>query len=198
MKKTGLIAVAGIIGVGKTTLTLGLGDILPGRTILEEYDRNPFLAAEFDGRQDAALPSELFFLLSRARQLHQQTLADDQTVICDYIFDKNRIYAGMNLNNDQFNIYRQVEKSIEPHLAAPDWVIYLQDTIENCLERIARRGREYEKIITDNWLSELHAAYQQLFQNWNRCPLLRIDCAQFDIRDRQTVQDIARQWLCAT
>jgi len=198
MSKGGLIAVAGIIGVGKTTLAQGLADILSGRVILEEYDRNPFLASEFAGRKDAALPSELFFLLSRARQLYKQAITDDETAVCDYIFDKNRIYAEFNLAADQLAIYRQVEASIEPHLARPQIVIYLRDTIENCLGRIARRGREYEKNISSSWLSRLHAAYEELFNRWSYCPVIRIDCARDDIRRQETVKRIAGQLLCST
>ncbi|KPK74756.1 MAG: hypothetical protein AMJ79_13230 [Phycisphaerae bacterium SM23_30] len=196
MPDFGLIAVAGIVGVGKTTLAEGLADILPGRVILEEYERNPFLAAEFAGQKGAALPSELFFLLSRARQLHKRSLAEDETVICDYLFDKNRLYARMNLDDDQLDVYRAVEKDIEPHLAAPDMVIYLQDSIENCLDRIVRRGRAYERTITGAWLRRLQAAYEELLQNWRRCPLLRIDCGRRDLRQKETVRRIARQLLC--
>ena len=198
MPDFGLISVAGIVGVGKTTLAEGLADILPGRVILEEYDRNPFLAAEYAGQKEAALPSELFFLLSRARQLHKRAIADDETVICDYLFDKNRLYARMNLDDNQIDVYRAVEKDIEPHLAAPDMVIYLQDGIENCLDRIFRRGRAYEKTITGAWLRRLQAAYDELFQNWRRCPLLRIDCGRCDLRRRETGKHIARQVLCPT
>ena len=100
MNRGRLIAVAGIVGVGKTTLAEGLGEVLGNRVIYEEYDKNPFLAAEFGGRKEAGLPSELFFLLSRARQLHRQAIGASETVVSDYVFDKNRVYAEMNLEAD--------------------------------------------------------------------------------------------------
>ena len=90
-----------------------------------------------------------------------------------------------------------MEASIEPHLARPRIVIYLHDTIENCLERIARRGREYEKNISRSWLSKLDAAYEKLFNTWSCCPVIRIDCARDDIRRLETVKSIAGQLLCS-
>ena len=193
MDKGGLIAVAGIVGVGKTTLAEGLGEALGGRVIYEEYDKNPFLAEEFGGRKEAGLPSELFFLLSRARQLHRQAIREGETVVSDYVFEKNRIYAEMNLEAEEYEIYREVERRIERYLKGPDVVVYLYDTVERCMERINRRGREFEKSITAGWLSRLHEKYEELMTNWEQSVLLRIDCAEFDIRQDGTVHDIIRQ-----
>ena len=190
MNKSGLIAIAGVIGVGKTTLARGLAGILPARLILEEYDRNPFLASEFAGDHDAALPCELFFLLSRLGQLKKNTLAP-QPAVCDYIFQKNRIFAQYHLDSQQFGIFDQVEKSIRPLIAGPEVVIYLHDTVENCLERIVCRGREYERVITCAYLACLKAGYEELFTDWDICPVVRLDCAEYDLRRPEVVGQIA-------
>ncbi|MCP4712079.1 MAG: deoxynucleoside kinase [Planctomycetes bacterium] len=185
-----LIAVAGVVGVGKSTLAAGLGEVLGGRVIYEEYDKNPFLAAEFGGRKEAGLPSELFFLLSRARQLHRQAIGEGETVVSDYVFDKNRIYAEMNLEAEEMGIYLEVERRIERYLKGADVVVYLSDTVENCLERIGRRGREFERGISEGWLGRLHESYEALFGGWDRCPVIRIDCAREDVREIETVRRI--------
>lgn len=193
MKRLGLISIAGNIGVGKTTLAQALARILPGRLILEEYDKNPFLVPEFTGQKDAALPSELFFLLSRVGQLQKQARTDHPTAVCDYIFEKNRIFARINLPRPQFALYCQIEERLAVDLAAPDLVIYLHDTVENCLERIACRGRDFEKTITADYLLRLQSDYHELFRTWNHCPLITIDCGANDLRRDETIDDVVRK-----
>ena len=193
MSRGWLIAVAGIVGVGKTTLAEGLGEVLGNRVIYEEYDKNPFLAAEFGGRKEAGLPSELFFLLSRARQLHRQAIGASETVVSDYVFDKNRVYAEMNLEAEELGIYLEVERRIESYLKEPDVVIYLYDSVANCLGRIERRGREFERGITAGWLKRLHEAYEALFAGWERCPVVRVDCGVEDVREEGTVRRIVEE-----
>jgi len=190
MPKPTLIEIAGIIGVGKTTLAHSLARELNGHLILEEYDKNPFLAQQFAGNHAADLPSELFFLLSRAGQLNQRNTARHQTVICDYLFEKSRIFASFNLNNHKLAVYNEVEKSILSYITAPQVVIYLHDTIENCLGRIAQRGRDYEMSITKDWLTRLSNAYENLIKNFNTCPTIKIDCQQHDLRNPETIKHI--------
>jgi len=190
-----LIAVAGLIGVGKTTLAQQLSRLLSAHLILEEYDKNPFLPRQLTGETTAALPSELFFLLSRARQLDPNNIDPAQTCICDYIFAKNRIYARMFLSDHQFSIYDEVESLIAPHLTPPSVVIYLTNSIETCHSRILSRGREFEQTITPDWLSRLSRAYDSLFQHWSICPLLRLDCCSLDLRLPETAKDVAQQLI---
>jgi len=195
MKGFGLVSIAGLVGIGKTTLAGGLSRALSAGLILEEYDQNPFLADHLQGKGEAKLACELFFLLSRARQLQKRALRADGTVICDYVFQKNRIFAGMNLNEQQFAIYDQLEKTVQSHITTPRIVLYLRDTAANCHERISRRGRDYEKDITLDWLDRLDAAYEKLFDKWNICPVLRIDCAQYDFRQESVIDNIAQQLI---
>jgi len=195
MTNVNLIAIAGVVGVGKTTLAKSLAKLLSARIIAEEYDKNPFLPGQLAGDQDAALPAELFFLFSRGRQLDKRFNADENILICDYIFQKNRIFARLNLTAGELALYDRVEKAILPQIITPRVVIYLQDRMENCLERIQRRGRFMERNISFDWLTRLTTAYDELFENWTLCPLIRIDCRQYDIRQEQTVQNIGQNLL---
>ena len=191
MNKSGLIAIAGIIGVGKTTLSQALSRVLPARLVLEEYDKNPFLASEFAGDAEAALPCELFFLLSRLRQLQMTALETDEMVVCDYIFQKNRIFARCHLTDEQFAIFDQVENSIRKLITPARLVIHLHDSVENCLERIISRGREYERAITPDYLQRLSNAYEELLCAWDHCPVIRLDCSEYDLRQPEAAQHIA-------
>ena len=193
--KSSLIAIAGLIGVGKTTLAQGLADRLKGHLVLEEYDQNPFLARQMAGNEKLSLPSELFFLFSRARQLNIDNIKPYPTVVCDYIFEKNRIFAELNLNESELPIYDQLEQTIAEHLATPDIVIYLTDTVENCISRIACRGRSYESSLTRENLTQFAQAYDTLFESWTKSPVVKIYCGNCDLRQQETIDQIADELL---
>lgn len=195
MSNLGLVAVSGIIGVGKTTLAGHLSRILNAPLICEEYGRNPFLPRQLAGDQEAALASEVFFLMSRASQLAAETIHASPTVICDYIFNKNRIFARMNLNEYQMGIYDELERQVESQIACPDLVVYLHDNTENCLQRIHHRGRDFERSISHAWLDRLNRAYEEMFANWSVCPVLKIDCRDYDVRNERDVHTILQQML---
>ncbi len=195
MSNLGLIAVSGIIGVGKTTLAGQLSRILNAPLICEEYGQNPFLPRQLAGDQEAALASELFFLMSRAKQLASAAIHASPTVVCDYIFNKNRIFAQINLNEYQMGIYTELERQVESQIARPDLVVYLHDSTENCLERIRRRGRDYERSITKSWLDRLNRAYEELFRDWFSCPILKINCLDYDVRNESDVRNLLPQMI---
>jgi deoxyadenosine/deoxycytidine kinase len=197
MQELGLIAIAGIVGVGKTTLARNLAKALSAHLIEELYDRNPFLARQYAGDSQAALASQLFFLLSRIDQLHPAKLADYPTAVADYIYQKDRLFARLNLNQQQFVLYEQIADALTRKRVLPNIVIYLHDSVENCLARIANRGRDFEQNIDPGWLGRLSEAYDLLFENWEQeCEkkvgdahpkFIRIDCAQHDIRDKDVL-----------
>jgi len=175
-----LVSVAGIIGVGKTTLTKKLSNLLACEAIFEAYDKNPFMPDVYTGRKELALDSQLYFLTSRIGQLNSKTLACGQIVISDYIFDKELIYARRLLDARQLALYDKIYRQFEGEVAAPVLVIYLRDSAERCLRRIRKRNRPYEQVIGLQFLEELSSCYEQLFAGWKSCPLISISMTQFD------------------
>ena len=187
----GLISIAGVIGVGKTTLADNLAASLGGSVVYEQYKENPFLARQFSGCCESALPSELFFLLSRAQQLAVENYHHDSLYITDYIFQKNRFFAGMSLDSRQLDIYDEVEKAVSLVINKPEIVIYLYDSIENCHERILRRGRAFEKSISLDFLTKLHDKYENLFDSWSSCPVIKVDCGEIDLRENDALEQLS-------
>jgi deoxyguanosine kinase len=163
--------------------------------IREEYDRNPYLARQIAGDAGAALPSELFFLYSRAGQLNKSGFADGEAAVCDYLFQKNRIFSRMNLTDEEFGIYTQYEDSLQADVAAPGIVIFLWDRVENCLSRIARRGRAFERTITAAWLEKLSRGYEELLAEWHDGRVIRLDCGRYDVRSEETAKNLVGEIL---
>ena len=188
-----VIAVGGIVGVGKTTLAGQLSGILSLELVCEEYDRNPFLARQLAGDHDAALASELFFLLSRARQLDGEAVAGGGGIVCDYVFAKNRIFAELALDEHQLGIFAEIERIVLGQIARPDVVVYLRDTVDNCLERIRERGRAMEAHISAGWLERLARGYDGLFERWTLCPVVTVEARLHDFRQVGQARRIAEQ-----
>jgi len=173
-----LISVAGIIGVGKTTLAKKLADIFGCKVLLEPYDTNPFMPDVYAGRKELALDSQLYFLTSRVEQLNHNTLHKGHIYISDYVFNKELIYARALLNAQQLALYEQIYQPSAAKVSKPVLVIYLQDLPQNCLERIHKRNRPYEQKIEKRFLERLGADYEQLFSNWKFCPVIRISMSE--------------------
>jgi deoxyguanosine kinase len=161
-KKPQLISVAGVIGVGKTTLGLGLAGRFGSELLREAYDTNPFLAEAYEGK-DVALDSQLYFLMSRFEQLGSNKLAAGEPVVSDYVFEKDRIFAKQTLNDAQFAEYSVWAEKIATAVSEETVVVYLRDEIEVILERIHKRNRSYEQRIELDWLERLGAEYDKLF-----------------------------------
>ena len=188
-----LICVAGIIGVGKTTLAQRLSDLLNCKLLLEPYDKNPYLPKVYAGQKQFALDSQLFFLNSRIDQLNRKTLTNGQIAVSDYIFDKELIYAGRLLNPQQFSQYENSYQSSKVKVAQPVLVIYLHDSPRNCLERIHQRNRPYEQIISLHFLEKLKADYAKLFAAWKLCPVIRISMSWFDCTRNGDINHLSEQ-----
>ncbi len=186
-----LISVAGLIGVGKTTLAERLAEALGGKLIREEYDKNPFLEKVYDGQADLALDSELFFLSSSATQLRKDRKRKGGIYVSDYAFIKALLYARLWLSPGQLVQYMQMFDSVCRQVHPPVLMIFIEDTAEHCLQRIHQRQRPYEQGIEPGFLEIQKNAYEEMFSGWNTCPLIRIDAAA--CRDRSQVRDLAAE-----
>jgi deoxyguanosine kinase len=187
------VSMGGIIGVGKTTLTKRLSKLFGRKAIFEAYDRNPFLPQVYAGKNEMALDSQLYFLTSRVKQLNNHSLTAGEIVFTDYVFDKELIYARCLLNAEQLALYDKIHKQIISDITAPVLVIYLIDSVENCLERIHRRNRPYEQKIQPQFLDSLNRGHEKLFADWEKCPVIRLPMSEFDSGKDTDVEHLARQ-----
>jgi len=188
-----LISIAGIIGVGKTTLAKRLSNLLGGKCLFEPYDTNPFLADVYAGKKEVALDCQLYFLTFRARQLASDVLGRQQIYISDYIFDKELIYARRLLNTQQFALYNEIYPRFSVKITAPVLVIYMTDSSQNCLERIRKRGRPYEKEIQVSSLGTFASDYDNLFAEWKICPVIRLVMSKLDYTKDADIEHLANQ-----
>lgn len=188
-----LISVAGIIGVGKTTLAKNLSKIFSCKCIFEPYDKNPYLPDLYAGKKELALDCQLFFLTGRIAQLNLHSLKAGEIMFADYVFDKELIYAKHLLNAEQLVLYHTIHKQIISDIAAPVLVIYLTDFVENCLERIHRRNRPYEQRIELQFLDSLGRGHEELFAGWKKSPVIRLSMSEFDYMQDVNIQHLANQ-----
>lgn len=193
MKNHKLIAIAGVVGVGKTTLASNLAAVMEAKLVLEDYAGNPYLPDQLAGDSEASLLAELHFLMSRAAQLDRSVLDEDSLVVADYLFHQNRLFAELSLSNEQFATYSKVEAAVERRIARPGVIVYLKDTLENCLGRIASRGRDFEQGISAQWLGQMAQAYDKFLNDWPFCPVVDIDCGQLDLRQIETAKRVSME-----
>lgn len=191
-----LVAVEGVIGVGKTTLVHRLAEALSGRPVLEEFDENPFLPAFYRDPEAHALSTQLFFLMSRFRQQAQLLQADlfTPSIVADYLFDKDRIFAELTLAGDERRLYERLFSVLAPRVPRPDLVIYLRADLVAILDRIRARGRTYEQDIDPGYLQDLAHAYERFFGDYEAAPVLTVDTERLDLReDGPSFQAILRK-----
>lgn len=196
MEKGKFIVIEGPIGVGKTSLVNLLGRKFSARRVLEAAEDNPFLRQFYIDTRRYAFQTQLFFLLSRYRQqleLPQQDLFQ-KDVVCDYLFDRDRIFAYLNLDDNELALYEQIYGLLKARLVVPDVVIYLQASTDVLMERIKRRGRDYEKPISRQYLGELNQAYNYFFFHYSETPLLVINTSVIDfVKNPADLDDLSNQ-----
>jgi deoxyadenosine/deoxycytidine kinase len=192
------IAIEGPIGVGKSSLAERLATRLDATAVLEETE-NPFLADFYSGRVGAALQAQLFYLLNRHRQLItlQQANLFAQTIVCDYLFDKDKIFAYLNLDDNELFIYQRLYEMLSADIAPPDLVIYLQAPTDLLIRRAKARPADPEDTAFDpdpEYLRELNEAYHHFFFHYDASPLLVVETSEFDANaSEEALEDLIKQ-----
>ncbi len=176
------IAVEGCIGAGKTTLCRMLGESLGAQVVLEKFEENPFLKDFYRDPERYAFQTQIFFLLTRYKQQQDLLQADlfHQFLVTDYIFEKDKIFAYLNLQDEELKLYETLVSSIQHSIVAPDLVIYLQSTIPRLLQNIKQRGRDYEAQMSKDYIRDLNEAYNYFFFRYRATPLLIVNGAEMD------------------
>ncbi len=176
------IAVEGVIGAGKTALTKKLKSRLEAKIILEQFEANPFLENFYNDRKRFAFQTQMFFLINRFKQQEELNQEDLFTnfIVCDYIFDKDKIFAYLNLSAEELKLYESVFPLLSRNLRKPDLVVFLQSSIDRLMFNIKKRGRLIERNLTKNYIEELSEAYNHFFFRYNSTPLLIVNSSEID------------------
>lgn len=180
------IVVEGPIGVGKTSLTHKLAEHLGADTLLENAGDNPFLPRFYQEPRRYALPTQLHFLFDRARQLRDLAQGDlfRAGTVSDFLIDKDMLFARLNLDDDEFELYQKVYADLAPQAPTPDLVIYLQAPIDALLARVNRRGIDYERSMDAGYLERLANSYSEFFHRYDAAPLLMVNTANLNFAQR--------------
>jgi deoxyguanosine kinase len=193
------LAIEGPIGVGKTRLAERLAARLEATTILEDTE-NPFLADFYADRPGSALQAQLFYLLNRHRQLTSKRQADLflQTIVCDYVFDRDKIFAYLNLDDNELFIYQRLFDLLAKDVPPPDLVVYLQAPTELLMERLEKREKDPDveppPVPDEGYVRELNEAYQHFFFHYTATPLLVVETSEFDPEsDDAALDELVRQ-----
>jgi len=177
------MVVEGVLGVGKSTLVNTLSKQIGTMALMEEYSTNPFLSKFYSDRAANAFQTQLFFLLSRHKQIkevfNQQDMFAPQ-IISDYMFAKDQIFASMNLDENEMAIYNNLLPLLEKELTKPDYIVYLQANTEILLERISARDRIFERNMDENYIDTLNECYNSYFLHYTDSPLLIINTNEID------------------
>ena len=171
------IVVEGPIGVGKTTLAKRLAESFGSDVLLEGADENPFLERFYQDPRSAAFQTQLFFLFQRARQLQElrQTDMFRPVRVADFIMEKDRLFAQMTLDEDEYKLYEQVYEHVTLDAPVPDLVIYLQAPVDVLMKRVNKRGRQYEKFMDQAYLERIVQSYTRFFYDYSLSPLLIVN-----------------------
>ncbi|MES1982738.1 MAG: deoxynucleoside kinase [Pseudomonadota bacterium] len=171
------IAIEGPIGVGKTSLARRLAEHFQVTALLEKPQDNPFLTRFYQDPVRHALPTQLFFLFQRINEMRDLMQMDmfRTSFVTDYLFDKDSLFARLNLSDDEFALYHNIYQSLAPQLLVPDLVIYLQAPPHILIERVHKRAHSYERAISDDYLNRLAQAYSDFFYHYDAAPVLVVN-----------------------
>ncbi|GAB4291169.1 MAG: deoxynucleoside kinase [Ignavibacteriaceae bacterium] len=190
------IAIEGAIGAGKTTLARKLKERLNAELILEQFESNPFLENFYLDRKRYAFQTQMFFLINRFKQqeaLNQENLFLEY-IVADYLFDKDRIFAYLNLSGEELKLYEAIYPLLARNLRKPDLVVFLQSGPERLMLNIKKRGRKIERNITRNYIEELSEAYNHFFFRYTASPLLIVNSNEIDfVNNEADFDELFRQ-----
>ena len=176
------IVIEGPIGVGKTSLANKLALEWDAELILENVDDNPFLSKFYKNQREVSYQTQLYFLLTRTRQVQSFKQQDifSKPRVSDFMLQKDRLFAQVTLNNEEYDLYDQLYSYMTVDIPKPDLLIYLQAPIEVLMKRIRKRGRDFEKYITSQYLENLNSTYLRFFNSYNGSPLLVVNAEDID------------------
>ena len=176
------MVVEGPIGVGKTSLARRLAASFGSDLVLEQGEENPFLERFYRNPRAAAFQTQLYFLFQRARQMQDLRQQDmfQRVRVSDYLLEKDRLFARLTLDDEEFGLYEQVYARLAIDAPVPDLVVYLQAPVDVLLERIARRGIAYEQAIERRYLERLVESYARFFLEFDAAPVLTVNAAEID------------------
>jgi deoxyadenosine/deoxycytidine kinase/NTP pyrophosphatase (non-canonical NTP hydrolase) len=195
------IAIEGPIGVGKTTLARILQEELGGHLLLEVFEENPFLSDFYADRARYAFQTQIFFLLSRYRQQYEVVprILEAESLVSDYLFAKDRLFAHLNLGGDELAVYEHIHAALGERIPNPDLIIYLRAKTDVLMNRIAFRDRSYERSISRQYIDDLSAAYERFFADYDQAPVLPVGTSELDFvtspEDRRYVVGLVRTAL---
>jgi deoxyadenosine/deoxycytidine kinase len=181
------IAIEGPIGVGKTSLARLLAKEFDARCIFERPEENPFLPSFYQDRRKYAFQTQIFFLLNRFQQQREIAQLDlfNQVTLCDYLFSKDRIFASLNLDDQELSLYERIYQLLHGQIPSPDLAVFLQAKPEVLLHRIKSRNIPYEKEISLEDLRKLIDAYNYYFFHYDQTPLLVVDTSEINFVSRK-------------
>ena len=185
LEKCRYVVVEGPIGAGKTSLARQLADAVRGETLLERPADNPFLARFYEDMARYALPTQLTFLFQRVDQLRGVGQFDmfRRATVGDFLFDKDPLFARLNLDDAEYQLYEKMYSQLKPQVPVPDLVIYLQAPVDTLVERVLRRGVDYERAIPAQYLARLAEAYSRFFYRYEDSPLLIVNSERINFVD---------------
>ena len=193
MKNLYYVAIEGPIGVGKTSLAQLMAQELGAKLVLEEFENNPFLPDFYKDPERYSFQTQLFFLLQRYRQQQELRQVDmfQNLLVTDYMFVKDRLFASLNLNEKEMQLYDTVANLLERNVIKPDMVIYLQADTETLMKNIAKRGREMEEEITYEYLDALNQVYTEYFFRYQETPLVIINTNNIDfVKNKNDLKEV--------
>ena len=199
MNKLNYVVVEGPIGVGKTSLARKLAARLGAGLMLEQPMENPFLARFYEDMARFALPTQLFFLFQRAKQLEPLAQHDlfSQPTVADFLLDKDPLFARITLSGDELALYDRIFETLRPHAPQPDLVIYLQAQPDTLIERVRKRGVAFERQVSEEYLALLAETYTRFFYHYSDAPVLIVNSENLNFAERESDLELLLQKISA-